>query len=141
MIHGGGHVLSTRKDIGDDQTQILLKASFLPVSVDYRLCPEITVSEGPMRDVCDAFYWARKTLDFSLMYRFDSVRTYQYASMGDRILRGLDDPVTWISDDTHCRQYLIPKPPKQLQANMPGKTSASGGFLSCNKFNAGNCKG
>ena len=61
------------------------------------------------------------------------------AFMGDRILRGQDNPVTWISDDTHCRQYLIPKPPKQLQANLPRKTSASGGFLSCNKFNAGNC--
>nr|AGI60155.1 type I polyketide synthase PKS2 [Dolichousnea longissima] len=57
MIHGGGHVISTRKDIRDDQTQILLNAGFLPVSVDYRLCPEITISEGPMRDVCDAFYW------------------------------------------------------------------------------------
>ena len=45
MIHGGGHVLSTRKDIRDDQTQILLKAGFLPVSVDYRLCPENTVPE------------------------------------------------------------------------------------------------
>ena len=88
MIHGGGHVLSTRKDIGDDQTQILLKVGFLPVSVDYRLCPKITVSKGPMRDVCDAFYWARKTLDFSLMYRLTqyehtNMLPWATASLGD----------------------------------------------------------
>ncbi|RYP63076.1 hypothetical protein DL770_009464 [Monosporascus sp. CRB-9-2] len=71
MIHGGGHVMSTRKDIRDDQTQILLKAGFLPVSVDYRLCPEVTLLEGPMRDVCDAFYWARKTLPTLMLNRPD----------------------------------------------------------------------
>ncbi|EEP77445.1 hypothetical protein UREG_02294 [Uncinocarpus reesii 1704] len=62
MIHGGGHVISTRRDVRHDQTQILLDAGFLPVSVDYRLCPEVTIHEGAMRDVRDAFYWARKTL-------------------------------------------------------------------------------
>ncbi|KAI0134029.1 Alpha/Beta hydrolase protein [Xylariales sp. AK1849] len=62
MIHGGGHVISTRKDIRDDQTQILLRAGFLPISVDYRLCPETTLKEGAMQDVCDAFRWARQIL-------------------------------------------------------------------------------
>ncbi|KAL7929919.1 hypothetical protein V8C35DRAFT_314154, partial [Trichoderma chlorosporum] len=62
MIHGGGHVISTRRDIRDDQTQLLLQAGFLPVSVDYRLCPEVTLSEGPMIDVRDALAWARTTL-------------------------------------------------------------------------------
>ncbi|RDW81833.1 hypothetical protein BP6252_02945 [Coleophoma cylindrospora] len=62
MIHGGGHVISTRRDIRNDQTQILLKAGFLPVSIDYRLCPEITIHEGAMQDVRDAFCWARNTL-------------------------------------------------------------------------------
>jgi acetyl esterase/lipase len=71
MIHGGGHVISTRKDIRHDQTQILLKAGFLPVSVDYRLCPEITLPEGAMRDVRDAFYWARKTLPTLALSRPD----------------------------------------------------------------------
>ena len=62
MIHGGAHVIFTRKDVRDDQTQMLLQAGFLPVSVDYRLCPEISLSDGPMRDVGDALYWARKVL-------------------------------------------------------------------------------
>nr|POF17386.1 non-reducing polyketide synthase mapc [Quercus suber] len=62
MIHGGSHVISTRKDIRDDQTQILLDAGFIPVSVDYRLCPETTVQDGAMQDVRDAFHWAREVL-------------------------------------------------------------------------------
>jgi acetyl esterase/lipase len=80
MIHGGGHVISTRKDIRDDQTQILLKAGFLPVSVDYRLCPETTLQEGPMRDVCDAFYWARTILP-TLALRRPDIR-----ADGDRVV-------------------------------------------------------
>lgn len=71
MIHGGSHVIFTRKDIRHDQTQILLKAGMLPVSIDYRLCPETTLSEGPMQDVCDAFYWARKILPTLALSRPD----------------------------------------------------------------------
>lgn len=52
----------SRKDIRPKQTQTLLDAGFLPVSVDYRLCPETTLPEGPMHDVCDALKWARDTL-------------------------------------------------------------------------------
>lgn len=44
--------MSTRKEIRDDQIQILLEAGFLPVSIAYRLCPKITLTEGPMRYAC-----------------------------------------------------------------------------------------
>ena len=62
MIHGGGHILLSRKDIRPKQTKILLDSGFLPISIDYRLCPEVTLSEGPMTDVCHALEWARYTL-------------------------------------------------------------------------------
>ena len=35
-----------------------------------------------------------RLLDFSLIYRFDSVRTYHYTFIGNRILKAQDDPVT-----------------------------------------------
>ena len=54
----------SRSDIRPKQTRLLLAAGFLPVSIDYRLCPEMTLLEGPMRDVCDALAWARNTLPF-----------------------------------------------------------------------------
>ena len=44
------------------QIQHLLDNGFLPVAVDYRLCPEVTLRHGPLVDVCDALRWARDTL-------------------------------------------------------------------------------
>ncbi len=62
MIHSGGNCLFTRKEVNRKQTKLLLENGFLPVSVDYRLCPEVNVLEGPMTDVCDALRWARYQL-------------------------------------------------------------------------------
>ncbi|KAL9079385.1 MAG: hypothetical protein Q9157_001731 [Trypethelium eluteriae] len=62
MIHGGGHVMLSRKDVRPRQTQLLLKNGFLPISIDYRLCPEVDIIDGPMRDVCDALEWVRTSL-------------------------------------------------------------------------------
>ena len=62
MIHGGSHMIFSRKDIRPPQTRLLLEKGFLPVSIDHRLCPEVSLSEGPMVDVCDALAWARYEL-------------------------------------------------------------------------------
>ena len=62
MIHGGGHVMLSRKDVRPKQVKLLLQKGLLPVSIDYRLCPEVNILEGPMTDVCDAFRWAREQL-------------------------------------------------------------------------------
>jgi acetyl esterase/lipase len=61
----------TRKDIRPPQTRILLEKGFLPVSLDHRLCPEVSLSEGPMVDVCDALVWARYTLPYIKLQRSD----------------------------------------------------------------------
>ncbi|RAH61359.1 ketoacyl-synt-domain-containing protein [Aspergillus piperis CBS 112811] len=62
MIHGGGFMMLSRKDIRPAQTKYLVSAGFLPVSIDYRLCPEVNLIDGPMADVRDAYYWARTQL-------------------------------------------------------------------------------
>ncbi|KAI1110470.1 BcPKS19, polyketide synthase [Nemania sp. NC0429] len=62
MIHGGSQILFSRKDIRPAQTRLLLEKGFLPVSIDYRLCPEVALSKGAMVDVCDALDWARHEL-------------------------------------------------------------------------------
>ncbi|RAQ98771.1 polyketide synthase [Stemphylium lycopersici] len=80
MIHGGGHVMLSRKDVRPKQTQLLLDAGFIPVSIDYRLCPETTLLEGPMTDVRDALSWARKTLPHLSRKRSDIPIT------GDRVV-------------------------------------------------------
>nr|AOO87089.1 polyketide synthase [Alternaria alternantherae] len=62
MIHGGGHVMLSRKDVRPRQTQLLLDHGVLPVAIDYRLCPETTLLEGPLVDALRAYTWARRVL-------------------------------------------------------------------------------
>ena len=52
----------SRKDIRPEQIQMLLERGFLPISIDYRLCPEVTLFQGPMIDVADALAWIRTVL-------------------------------------------------------------------------------
>ena len=73
MVHGGGHLLFGRQDIPMKHVRVLLQRGFLPVSVDYRLCPEHTLYEGPVTDVRDAFKWMRETLP-SLQFSRAGVR-------------------------------------------------------------------
>ncbi len=52
----------SRKDVRSKQVQLLLENGRLPVSIDYRLCPEVNIIDGPITDVCEALKWAQKTL-------------------------------------------------------------------------------
>ena len=62
LIHGGGHFLFGRKDVPMKHIRNLIEHGFLPISTDYRLCPETNLFEGPMTDCCDALQWATETL-------------------------------------------------------------------------------
>ncbi|KAI3339589.1 hypothetical protein F4824DRAFT_455895 [Ustulina deusta] len=64
MIHGGGHLLFGRQDIPMKHVRVLLQRGFLPVSTDYRLCPELTLFDGPVTDCRESLRWARETLPF-----------------------------------------------------------------------------
>ncbi|KAI9677123.1 MAG: Type I Iterative PKS [Bathelium mastoideum] len=59
LVHGGGHVMLSRKDLRPRQIQLLLDNGVLPVAVDYRLCPETTILEGPLVDISNAYAWLR----------------------------------------------------------------------------------
>lgn len=61
----------SRRDIRPKQTKMLLEAGFLPISIDYRLCPEVSLLEGPMLDSRDALRWARCTLPKLMLSRPD----------------------------------------------------------------------
>ena len=52
----------SRKAIRPLQTAFLLAHDVLPVSIDYRLCPETNLIDGPIRDVRDAYAWAQTDL-------------------------------------------------------------------------------
>lgn len=52
----------SRKAVRPAQTAYLLANNILPVSADYRLCPEINLIDGPIADTRDLVSWARSTL-------------------------------------------------------------------------------
>ena len=52
-------MLFTRKEVDLKQIKLLIADGFLPVSIDYRFCPELNILDGPMNDVCEALQWAR----------------------------------------------------------------------------------
>ena len=61
----------SRNDVRPEQTKKLLQSGFIPISIDYRLCPEITLLEGPMTDVADALLWIRSILPNLILSRRD----------------------------------------------------------------------
>ncbi|KAL6155028.1 Type I Iterative PKS [Exserohilum turcicum] len=82
MIHGGGNMTLSRKAVRPEQTKYLLSHNILPISVDYRLCPEVNVIEGPICDVRDAYVWIQKKLS-EVTSRFGiSVDTTRIVSIG-----------------------------------------------------------
>lgn len=62
MIHGGSFMTFSKNIIRPWQIPLLLQYGFLPVSLDHRLCPEVTLAKGPMADIRDGFAWARRDL-------------------------------------------------------------------------------
>lgn len=58
MIHGGGFMTLSRKAVRPAQARYLLARGLLPVSIDYRLCPEVNLIDGPIADTRDAYAWA-----------------------------------------------------------------------------------
>ncbi|PYH92918.1 polyketide synthase [Aspergillus ellipticus CBS 707.79] len=73
MIHGGGHMTLSRKAIRPAQTAHLLSRGIFPLSIDYRLCPQVSLLEGPMSDVRDAYAWAQTELPRLLLNSEDIV--------------------------------------------------------------------
>lgn len=63
----------SRNDIRPEQTGMLLRNGFVAISVDYRLCPEVTLLDGPMTDVVDALAWIRTVLPKLTLSRPDVV--------------------------------------------------------------------
>lgn len=62
MIHGGGFMTLSRKAVRPAQAKWLIANGLLPVSIDYRLCPEVNLIDGPITDTRDAYAWASREM-------------------------------------------------------------------------------
>jgi acetyl esterase/lipase len=108
MIHGGGHIMLSRKDVSPKQTRLLLEWGFLPVSKDYRLCPEVSLREGPMADVCTALEWARNVLPTLSLARPD------IRSDGNKTV-----VIDWATGGTHALRLGCTAPARQRGIAQP----------------------
>lgn len=61
-IHGGGFTIGAKESIPMPQIDYLVTHNFIVVSVDYRLCPNISLLEGPIGDTRTAYHWTINTL-------------------------------------------------------------------------------
>lgn len=56
----------SRKAVRPHQTAFLLANGILPISLDYRLCPEVNLIDGPITDIRDAYSWVQGVLKSTL---------------------------------------------------------------------------
>ncbi|KAJ3148773.1 hypothetical protein HDU86_007328 [Geranomyces michiganensis] len=59
LFHQGGLVVGSKDMIPRTQIQSLVSLGFVVVNANYRLCPQVSVYEGPVQDAKDALAWIR----------------------------------------------------------------------------------
>ncbi|KAH7376899.1 Alpha/Beta hydrolase protein [Plectosphaerella cucumerina] len=58
-FHGGNFTVGSKALFSQRQATKLLDLGFVVVSADYRLCPTVTVYDGPVTDALDAYQWSQ----------------------------------------------------------------------------------
>lgn len=61
-FHGGGYVVGSRAMLPTAHIEALKEAGLVAVASDYRLCPTISVLDGPVADSIAAYEWAQDEL-------------------------------------------------------------------------------
>lgn len=62
-LHGGGFVIGSKDLIPQPQvTKLVQDFGFIVVAPNYRLCPTISIYDGPLADVKDAYNWSQTEL-------------------------------------------------------------------------------
>lgn len=62
MFHAGGFVLGTADLIPKNQIAILVESGFVVIAPEYRLCPQVSLYDGPIQDAKDILRWCQTKL-------------------------------------------------------------------------------
>lgn len=62
ILHAGGYVCGGTFMIPRAQIDALLDLGFVVITPEYRLCPQVSVREGPITDVRECLAWTRSSL-------------------------------------------------------------------------------
>lgn len=115
MFHGGGYITLSRKAVRPAQTLYLLDNGILPISFDYRLCPEINLIDGPITDTRDALFWVQNQLPKIAQSRGIKVDTDRIVAIGWSTGGHLAMTMGWTAQEVGL------KPPRAI-LNFYGQT-------------------
>lgn len=59
-IHGGAFMLGSSKMVNKDQIQDCLSRGWIVLVPNHRLCPQVDLLEGPMKDCRDLLAWVHE---------------------------------------------------------------------------------
>jgi acetyl esterase/lipase len=62
MFHAGGFVLGSTNMIPKTQIAALVEKGFIVVTPEYRLCPQVSLYDGPVQDAKDVLAWCQEKL-------------------------------------------------------------------------------
>ncbi|KAF2024982.1 alpha beta-hydrolase, partial [Setomelanomma holmii] len=82
MFHAGGFVLGSSAMVPQSQISGLVERGFVVVVPEYRLCPQVSLYEGPMEDAKDVLTWCRDELPTLLAEKNVILDTAKIVAMG-----------------------------------------------------------
>jgi acetyl esterase/lipase len=82
IYHAGGFVKWSKEMVPKPEIFSLAKMGFVVVVPNYRLCPQISVFDGPVTDAKDCLLWAGKTLPGLLQEKSVNVDPTRVVTMG-----------------------------------------------------------
>ena len=62
MFHAGGFVMGSADMIAKNQIISLVRMGFVVAIPEYRLCPQVSLYDGPIRDAQDVYIWCQEKL-------------------------------------------------------------------------------
>jgi len=95
----------TRGEVDLKQMRLMHDAGYLPVSVDYRYCPELNIVEGAMADVSDALQWVSTQLPLMKFPRWPGL-----SADGAKVV-----VVGWSTGGTLAMTTAFTSPPRQVR--------------------------
>lgn len=115
VFHAGAFVLGTTDLIPRNQVADLVARGFVVVTPEYRLCPQVSLYDGPIQDAKDVFKWCQHKLPDLLKDVNVQVDSSQIVAMGHSaggqlaLTTGLcENPPLAIVDFYGCKQFTDP---------------------------------
>ncbi|KAH7411547.1 alpha beta-hydrolase [Phaeosphaeria sp. MPI-PUGE-AT-0046c] len=82
IFHAGGFVLGSSAMVPQSQISYLAARGFVVVVPEYRLCPQVTVLEGPVQDAKDVLRWCQESLSSVMSSKDVQVDPNRVVAMG-----------------------------------------------------------